>query len=562
MFKLCTKPTQFTRGKTEETLCDITQRYLVHKTDSHHLIDIIVTNKSLPETEQWRVRTKKTMSTEFGYQENITIDILSSKDSSDYNSINDYITNIFNAKTKEDMPNILIICYHANRVCRDLITMFNMFKGDSYILPENKIKFHVSFDEPDANLGVTKKFIKEIKKFIEAGVIIGILFITATPFDNFWETLNKSGIKKLLNLNTLVERDEIRDFDQELMEYRAFKDHNIMEHNNVTKNPLDYINDVFSKNIIDESKRKIIFAPGHLFTTTTNVGSHEEVLRYFNIKGYCVLIMNGLFKGFVYPDNSRVDIKEFNFRHGVTGELRDTLAKWNEIYPTMNLAITGYWVIERGITFNTTGFNFTDMILSNYHLSSKNKLIQLAGRGTGGKKYVERMNVICTTEIKNTILELTKTLEEICSLNPKYFNKTDFALSTNKNTIPVKVTITDGELLERIAHICNNKVRGYKQTLHEAINQGIINKHLTLCDRNNVRKFDILARTLKDVRTYKDGDKVNARRFESFSKAYENYKGISQSSDDKQYNIDLAINEYVNNGFVNPTNILWITYKY
>ena len=96
MFKLRTKPTQFTKGKTEDTLCDLTQRYLLNINETeYHLIDIIVTNKSLPETEQWKIRTDKT----FKNFKNITIDILSSK-SNDYNSIGSYIQNILNCKKK------------------------------------------------------------------------------------------------------------------------------------------------------------------------------------------------------------------------------------------------------------------------------------------------------------------------------------------------------------------------------------------------------------------------------------------------------------------------------
>ena len=79
--------------------------------------------------------------------------------------------------------------------------------------------------------------------------------------------------------------------------------------------------------------------------------------------------MNGKFKGFINPDKSQVNLKDFNSKNSIDGDLRDSLRKWNELNPSTNLAITGYWVIERGITFNTTGFNFTDMILSNYHLS-------------------------------------------------------------------------------------------------------------------------------------------------------------------------------------------------
>ena len=162
MFKLRTKPTQFTKGKTEDTLCDLTQRYLLNIDDNYHLIDIIVTNKSLPETAQWKSRTDN----KFKIFQNIRVHILSSK-SDDFKNIRDYIENIFSCKTRKELPNILIICYHSRRVCDDLIKMFNIFGGNNYIKPDNKINFHISLDEPDANLGVTKKFIEKIKIFLD-----------------------------------------------------------------------------------------------------------------------------------------------------------------------------------------------------------------------------------------------------------------------------------------------------------------------------------------------------------------------------------------------------------
>jgi hypothetical protein len=560
MFKLRTKPTQFTKGKTEDTLCDLTKRYLMYLNDNeYHLIDIIVTNKSLPETEQWKFRTDNT----FKNFKNITIDILSSK-SSDYNSIGSYIQNILNCKTKEELPNILIICYHTKRVCDDLITMFNLFGGNNYIQTSNKIKFHISFDEPDANLGVTKKFIKKIKSFIDKEIIIGILFITATPIDDFWKMLNDSGIKSLLNMNY----NNTQNFDEELEQYRAFKEHNIIEYNNETINPLYYIIDVFSNRLINENERKIIFSPAHLYTDTEGVGSHMEVVSYFNDKNYCVFVMNGKFKGFIYPNKNKVELSQFNIENSINGELRESLMKWNELNPTINLAITGYWVIERGITFNTTGFNFTDMILSNYHLSSINKLIQLAGRGSGGKKYVNIMNVICTKKIKDTIINFNKNLEEICSLNPEYFNRTDF--SDSSNTIPIKMVINDNEILKLIIDIRDKSKRGdirdkskrYKQQLHNIIVNGIHENKISLYDRNNIKKFDIYSRTVNQVRMYKYGDKIEVRRFNNFHEAFENYKNISQSGDEKQYNIDLAKDKYIYKDYPYDTNTLWITYKY
>ena len=560
MFKLRTKPTQFTKGKTEDTLCDLTQRYLLNINEKdYHLIDIIVTNKSLPETEQWKFRTDKT----FKNFKNITVDILSSK-SKIYNNINNYILNIFNCETKKDLPNILIVCYHAKRVCDDLIKMFNIFAGKNYINQDKKIKFHISFDEPDANLGVTKKFIGEIKEFIDfkeikdvidKSLITGILFITATPIEKFWKMLNDSGIKRLLNMNF----NNTQNFDEELNNYRAFKEHNIIEHNNETTNPLDYIIDLFSNKLINENERKILFTPAHLYTDTEGVGSHMEVVSYFNDKNYCVFVMNGKFQGFIYPDRSKIELKKFNIQNKIDGELRESLMKWNELNSTTNLAITGYWVIERGITFNTTGFNFTDMILSNYHLSSMGKLIQLAGRGSGGKRYVNIMNVICTTKIKDTIINFNKNLEEICSLNPEYFNRTDF-VETN-NTIPVKMIINDNDLLKMILEIRDKAKSGYKQQIHNILTEGIKNKKISIFDNNNIKKFDISSMTLNQVRMYKLGDKIDSRRFKNFNEAYENFKCVSQSGDENQYNIDLAKDEYKQGEFINNINTFWITFK-
>ena len=551
MFKLRTKPTQFTKGKTEDTLCDLTQRYLLNVSNNEYdLIDIIVTNKSLPETEQWKFRADKT----FKKFNNITIDILSSK-SEDYKEIKSYIQNILKCKTKEDLPNILIICYHTKRVCDDLIEMFDLFGGNNYIQPTNKIKFHISFDEPDANLGVTKKFIKKIRPFIEKEIILGILFITATPIENFWKMLNDSGIKTLLNMNC----NNTQNFDEELEHYRSFKEHNIIEHNNETTNPLYYIIDIFSNKLINENERKILFTPAHLYTDTEGVGSHTEIVSYFNDKNYCVFMMNGKFKGFIYPNKIKIDLTQFNIENNVNGELRESLVKWNELNPEMNLAITGYWVIERGITFNTSGFNFTDMILSNYHLSSIGKLIQLAGRGSGGKKYVNQMNIICTTKIKDTIINFNKNLEEICSLNPEYSNRTDFIDSVT--TIPVKIIINDNELLKNIIDMRDKSKRGYKHQLHNIIVEGIQQNKISLFDRNNIKKFDISTRSINQVRMYKLGDKIDVRRFHNFNEAFEKYKNLSQSGDKNQYNIDLAKDEYIQDGFTNSINTAWITYK-
>ena len=74
--------------------------------------------------------------------------------------MSEYISQIQQAKNINELPNILIVCYHSKRVCDDIILLLKTFGGiHPMILPNiiNKtiIKCHISFDEPDKNLGVT-----------------------------------------------------------------------------------------------------------------------------------------------------------------------------------------------------------------------------------------------------------------------------------------------------------------------------------------------------------------------------------------------------------------------
>lgn len=561
-FGLRSKPTQFTRGKTEDTLCDLTQRYLLNCLNhDEHLIDIVVTNKSLAETDQWKTRTTIKFQNEPDERfANIQIDILSSKKTSDFRNINDYITNILTCTNKADLPNILIVCYHSKRVCEDLIQLIRAFSGETFVRITSPFKFHINFDEPDANLGVTTKFLKKVKPYIETGRINGILFITATPVAEFWKMLATHGITTLLNLNS----EYMDNFDNELEEYRSFKDHDIVLLDNDTTNPLDYIHEVFERGLIDENTRQILFAPAHITREpgcgTQLVGSHREVTDYFLQKGYCVLLMNGTFKGFQYPDGSAITLDEFKQQNRIEGELRDSLRIWNMLHPNMNLAITGYWVIERGITFNTNGFGFTSLILSNYHLKALNRLIQIAGRATGGKRYVKIMKIVCTREVRNAVFEFNENLEAICRMNPGEFNQTDF-VSCDK-TIPVKVIFNDEEQLQLILAICDKKRPRYKQQIHQLLCEGIDAGTIQTIDKNNVKKFNIHVKNLKDVRMYKLGDSIESRRYKQFNEAHVMCNTVAQSGDENQYNIDLVRDTYITDGYVNEPNVAWITFKW
>lgn len=555
--------TQFTKGKTEQTLNQITERYLLN-TDGidEHVIDVIITNNSLPETEQWKIRTKTT----FGATMDINIDILSSSKDSDYSTIDKYIRKIVTAKNKSELPNILIVCFHKKRVCNDLFTLFETFCGGNYVLNFTKIKFHLNFDEPDTNLGVTSQFLSRYKSY--SHIICGIVFITATPYDEFWEMLQRHGITTLLNLQHKNQVDS-ESYEEYLANYRSFYEHDFIYCNNDTTNPLEYIKEVFegtyiddtniTRSYIDKSKPYIIFAPAHLYTEVLNVGSHEEVVAYFTSQGDTVYLSNANFKGFVDPSGSRQLLTDFNQQHNITGELRDSLRKWRELNPLKNIIVTGYWTIERGITFCTDGFCFDYAIISTYHTNKMNKLVQLVGRTTGNKKYVNHMTIICPKIVYDTVNTLVENTIQLRKLNPENYNKTDFSIQDS--SIPVKIEFVDDDYRQRVLNSITKK-RNYKENLHSLLKDGVEQEKIKITDKNNRYKLDFDERKLRGVKVFTTGDVVSSRRFKEFSIAFDLFKGTSQTCNENEYCIDLAKDQYINGDFINSPNIAWITFKH
>jgi hypothetical protein len=299
----------------------------------------------------------------------------------------------------------------------------------------------------------------------------------------------------------------------------------------MTNNPLDYIKKVFSEKHIKEKESLTIFAPAHIFTLAEDVGSHKEVVEYFNKMDYVVYLSNGIFKGFKFAKNKEITLEEFNLKYKITGELRDSLKKWRELYPKVNLAITGYNTIERGVTFNTDGFNFTHAIISNYHAKKNNKLIQVIGRTTGNKKYVGEMTIICPQEVYDKVQILVENTINLRDVNPSNYNKSDF--TDSKSNIPIKVTFVAEDYRIKLFNEIKNK-RKFKKTqdfynhIHKILKEGVRTKMINLEDRNNVYKFDINNRILFGLRAFKDGQNVASRRFKTFNKAFETYTCTAQ----------------------------------
>lgn len=565
MFRLNTLPTQSSHcgGKTQSLLKWATSKYLSYrtKTSEEHLLEIIITNKSLLETKQWKVRTEK----RFTGFDNVSIEIISSKDRN-FKNVDKYIKEkIMSAKTRSDLPNILIMCFHKKRVCDDIITLLSQFGGIHRLIipniPEKTvIKFNISFDEVDKHLGVLSNFLRQSSIYLEHSVD-SITFTTATPYKKFWETLQKNGISELANLHSLSEFQDDGTFEESWEDYMKFSQHNHIYHENDTNNPLTYIMSAFINiDILKEKRRKIIFAPGHEHTETIGVGSHKEVSDYFVSCGFCCLIMNGKFKEFRYPDGKIITVLEFEKEYNLQGcEFRDILVKWNELNSETNLAITGNNILERGVTFNTIGFNFTDMILSSYHAKILERLVQMKGRANGGKQYVQKINVISTEKIIKEIITRENTMKYICSLNPDTYNQEDF--TNSEYIIPVKVTINDDKLLEEIIDLKETATRGYKVHLKNKLIYGIEENLIKLEDYNNRTKFNIYRRNLGGVRMWKDGEDKKNRRYKTFNERFNKRISYKQGEDNDNFTLDLVKDEYNYDGFTNPKNVMWICCK-
>ena len=105
---------EYSLGKTEKALQFASQHYYGNysNNDKDHNLCFIVTNNSLAETEQWKVRVGK----KFG---SLNIAIFSSKFDANFNKIDSLISSLSTALSK-DLPHIIILCCHPQRIKNDI----------------------------------------------------------------------------------------------------------------------------------------------------------------------------------------------------------------------------------------------------------------------------------------------------------------------------------------------------------------------------------------------------------------------------------------------------------
>ena len=179
-------------------------------------------------------------------------------------------------------------------------------------------------------------------------------------------------------------------------------------------------------------------------------------------EGYDVLVINGKHKEFIIYYET-ISIENFNRENNVVGELKDTLIKYRELYPYRNLVITGNICIERGVTFNTTGFQFTDSIISNVHSKHISSLIQFLGRSNGHAHFCQRHTLWIPKTIYDKAMDTIKLLVDIQEQQPEKFTEKDFRKKTKRDieevayTIPILVKLLEEEYDEIIQDKISNQ---------------------------------------------------------------------------------------------------------
>jgi hypothetical protein len=572
---LNTELMQFTLGKTEKTINSIKQsqqewiEYLQINDDTSPgtcIIPIILTNNSLAETEQWTIRLGKEL-------DGLKVVIVSSKETSDYSNSSELINYMKECELNE-LPSVIVMCTNGTRIntCREI------FKAFSHLSHSPRkdiiIRFDPAFDEIDKQTGLLKVFLKDLnrREYMTSGseyeLINKILYITATATKPLFDTIRSFGVPEFENLDTDLEKEYPRPKHEDLVKaYKCIKDDAII-YNESDSMPVEYVKEILEK-YVDLDERKIIFAPAE-----NKVSSHEEMIEVFTNIDFTVLLHNGKFKGFVKPNGARTPLEEFNKKYfQEKPQMMDTLRKWNELNPTKSLAITGYNTIERGVTFNTNGFNFTDVIISSYHAKQSNKLLQLIGRDHGHGEYCKPCVVYTTEEIHKSVEKYIDTFHKLKEADVERYNITDF--SKSPSTIPVKITIRNDELLTEIMDLLKSypfkkgrlsrpetlkKEVAYKR-IHEIFEEyKLIPEYILWQDYNNRNKIDLAERKIKTIRRY-DGGEGNGRRFQTFSNNHDNRKASSQKGEIDNYSLDVACEEFIDGSFVNPTNIMWLTFR-
>ena len=230
----------------------------------------------------------------------------------------------------EDKIEMVVLCAHAQRFKYLLDALIKLNDSRHF----NK-KVNIWIDEADQSINLWSKYDMRI---MDMQIINQITLVSATF---------NSVMKKYKSLNVLPY------FETHPECYRGLRHSNRVERNYCAENAVDYV-----KQIIETDRATLVkkgmraFIPGEM-----SKASHDAIADYLHREcGFVVIIINGERKEILVPGKRPIDLRKYltvDTNGGVTKEFNTELAKlyhdngWSQ-YP---LAITGFYCVERGITF-------------------------------------------------------------------------------------------------------------------------------------------------------------------------------------------------------------------
>lgn len=455
--------------------------------------------------------------------------------------------------------NTIVLCSNKRR-WGDIGELINRYK--------DIFNIHLWIDEADKTVGGidgsdsgSMRRIGQLNEWKTQVPLINL--ITATPFSpkRKWNSFNWIG----QNFGGTVELIKIDEIVGE--GYHHLRESQFVKQDDTVDNPAFYAQEYLTNN--SPKPGDIFLIPG-----STKQDSHYEVMDMCLKSDFFdyVILLNGRTKS-IESDAVILDKSNPEFKRSLKiKEVAEWLAEWYTEYNVKykRVAITGNLCISRGITISSKTCQITHMIFSGGRNLREND--QLMSRVCGYCYSAEnKPTVVCSQEVwdevskyQDVIIELSKMAmspnHEERVLDENKMNMIIQRFIKSNGTIPVKLVINDDVLLQNFIDLKVNHKYEYKKKFHNLLVNGIHESKITIHD-NNINKFDINSRTLKNIRMFKNGDVVEARRFESYNVAFNTLKRISQSCNENEYNIDFASVKYVLNNFVNETNVFWITYR-
>ena len=408
----------------------------------HHMT-IILTNNSLIEGHQWNIRLGNDSKTR-----NVSI-LSSDKKRAKFSKSENFLGFCTTIKKPDELIDVLVVCNNhiRNNDINSIVDTFYNNRINLTAVGIHKCIFTVMFDEVDKKENLTNagQFISRTEKYDN---IDSIHLITATAYDNFWKEIKKiTNDGKLKSLRHDI--SEISSPEKLIKDYRKIEEHNIHYVSSEYESG-EYIIDVYERFLRDKQTPLRLFAPPNKYTET-----HEHIRNFFLKEDFVVVVLNGKSKEICSSLNESESIHSFNQKH--FPELRDvemykTMTKLHQLFTDRNIVITGFNCVERGITFQTDGFNFTDMIIP--PISNIASSVQLLGRANGGKQYVKKHNVYIQKEHYQQIEKRINYAIQLIRTNPEDICETDFRDKTNKEKdmirweVPIQIQLTKEQYYE------------------------------------------------------------------------------------------------------------------